>query len=119
MTQGIPIPKKTFIGTEYKALPIASSAYLCSIEALILTKVSGSEIPTEIIERAVIDDPIPVTHPKRFDNSMIMAIITPIKLSDTEKANQPLPLYGGGIQANKTFQPIVKKCKIASIFLIS
>lgn len=86
MTQGSPRPTKTLTELEPVTFPIAASAYSEFLAALILAKVSGSDVPIATNVIAVTDSFIPMTHPRAFATSATIAVIKPINNKATQIA---------------------------------
>lgn len=109
ISQGRPRPTNTFTELEPVTFPIAESAYSDYWAAVMLAKVSGSEVPIATIVIAVTAGFIRMTQPRRVATSATMAVIVPIKTRATKKAGQPPPHSTGGIRAKTTFQKMVAK----------
>lgn len=88
---------------------MAASANSDEVAAVILAKVSGSEVPTATRVIAVTASFKPSTHPRTLATSATIAVIAPIKIRATPKAGHPPPHSHGGIAENNIFQPISMK----------
>jgi len=64
ISQGKPIPRKTLTELEPVTLPIAESALLEDLAAVIEAKVSGSEVPIATIVIPVTDGLKSITQPR-------------------------------------------------------
>ena len=115
----MPNPKKMLTLLDPVTLPIALSAYLLCWAACLLANVSGKDVPSATNVIAVAAFLSPITHPNKVATSPTTAVTSPIKTSDTQKANHPLQYLAGGMHANRSFHPIVKKCSNASVHEIS
>ena len=80
---------------------------------------SGKDVPSATNVIAVAAFLSPITHPNKVATSPTTAVTRPMKTRDTQKANHPLQYLAGGIHANRTFHPIVRKCSSASVHEIS
>jgi hypothetical protein len=114
ITHGRPSPKKTLTEFDPVTFPIAESAYSEFLAAVILAKVSGSEVPIETMVIAVMDGSNPITHPRSPATEPTIAVMRPIKVSAIPNAGPPPHIFGGGTIAKSSFQPINKKWNIAS-----
>jgi len=84
-----------------------------------LAKVSGREVPIATKVMAVTPGLRPITQPITPAISPTAAVRAPMKHMAAMKHGIPPPQCGGGVHANKSFHPIEKKCKTASIAVIS
>ena len=109
MTHGRPRPRKTLTELEPVTLPTAASAKLLSLAAVILAKVSGSEVPIATKVMAVTPGLRPMTQPITPAISPTIAVNAPMKQIAAIKHGMPPPQWGGGQQENRSFQPIEKK----------
>ena len=100
-------------------LPIAESAFSEFLAAVILAKVSGSEVPKATNVIAVTDSSIPRTHPRTVAISPTTNVTRPIKEREITNDAAPFQTEAGGIKANNTFQPIATKWNKASYRSIS
>ena len=100
INQGIPRPKKTLTELLPVTLPTALSAYFSLTAAVLLAKVSGSEVPRATNVMAVTSGLSPTRHPKMPARSPTMMTMTPIMARDTKKQAHPPARPGGGINAN-------------------
>lgn len=89
--------------------PIAASAYSDYLAAVILAKVSGSDVPIATSVMAVTASLRLRTHPRTVATSATIAVIPPIKQRATKKAGQPPPHSTGGMAANMMFHPMAQK----------
>ena len=113
----MPRPTKTFTELEPVTFPMAESAYYELLAAVILAKVSGSEVPMATSVIAVTASFKPTVQPRTVATSATTAVTEPINMSATLKAGQPFPQLVGGINAKRIFQNIVAKCTRASLRL--
>lgn len=90
---------------------MAESAYSEVWAAVILAKVSGSEVPTATRVIAVIPWSSPRTHPRSVATDPTTAVIVPISVRATANAGAPLPHLAGGMTAKSNFHPIKAKWK--------
>ena len=119
MTQGRPRPRKTLTELEPVTFPTAASAQALSLAAVMLAKVSGSEVPMATNVIAVTPGFSPITHPIAPAISPTTAVSAPIKAMAARKQGMPPPQCGGGQQAKRTFHPTEKKWRAASTPLMS
>ena len=99
--------------------PTAASALGDPFAAAIEAKVSGSDVPRATRVMAETDSSIPRAHPKTVANSPTMNVIIPMKVKATKNDGPPPMMFDGGINAKRTFHPIVKNYIIASTPLTS
>ena len=92
MTQGRPRPKKTFTEFEPVTFPTAASAQGLSLAAVMLAKVSGSEVPMATKVIAVTPGFSPMTHPIEPAISPTTAVSAPINAMAARKQGMPPPL---------------------------
>lgn len=115
ISHGRPRPTKTFTEFEPVTLPIAESAVSEVLAAVILAKVSGSDVPTATSVIAVTASARPSVHPSTVATSATTAVMVPIKARATRKAGMPPQVSTGGMNAKSTFQPMQAKCINASL----
>lgn len=89
MAHGRPRPRKTFTELEPVILPMAESAYSEFYAAVILAKVSGSDVPKATNVIAVTDYLIFRTHPRTVAISPTIAVTRPINIKAITKAGYP------------------------------
>lgn len=89
MIHGIPRPTKTLTELEPVTLPMAESAYSDDFAAVILAKVSGSEVPMATRVIAVTASFNPMVHPSTVATSATTAVTDPINTKAIQKAGQP------------------------------
>lgn len=109
MTHGRPRPTNTLTELDPVTLPMAESANSDCLAAVILAKVSGSEVPTATRVMAVTASARPRVHPRTVATSATTAVIEPMKVRATKKAGQPPPHSSGGMNAKRIFHPIQAK----------
>lgn len=109
INQGSPRPTNTLTELDPVTLPIAESANSDCCAAVILAKVSGSDVPIATSVMAVTASSSPTTQPRTVATSATMAVIPPMNARATKNAGQPPPHSRGGIHANKIFQPMIVK----------
>jgi len=85
----MPRPKNTFTEFDPVTLPIAASASLSYFAAVILAKVSGSDVPKATNVIAVIDGGTKRTHPKSVANFSTIAVTIPIIIREPTKQAHP------------------------------
>ena len=83
--QGRPSPKKTLTELDPVTFPIAESALCDSRAAVILARVSGSDVPNATSVTPVIDSGILNTHPNAVAKSLIRITTRPIHVRETRK----------------------------------
>ena len=110
MTQGRPRPRNTLTELEPVMFPTAESAYWDCLAAVMLAKVSGSDVPIATKVIAVTEFYKPMTHPSIVATSPTMAVIIPMKVKAMKNAGTPFPIYAGGTKAKRTFQNMLAKC---------
>ena len=98
---------------------MAASAYLLCSAAVLLANVSGSDVPNATNDMAVTDCLRPITHPNNDASSATTAVMQPMNMSATTNDSQPPRYQAGGTMANRTFQPMLSKCKNASRYVTS
>ena len=96
-------------------LPTAASANSLDLAAVMLAKVSGSEVPMATIVMAVICGWMPITHPIASATAPTTPVIIPMKVSAIMKAVFPSPHLIGGTKENKSFQEMMRAYIIASL----
>lgn len=91
MSHGSPRPTKTLTEFEPVTFPMAESAYGDYCAAVILAKVSGSDVPIATNVMAVTAGWRPTVHPRTVATSATIAVMPPMKMSATPNAGQPPP----------------------------
>lgn len=114
IAHGSPSPKKTFTEFDPVTLPIAASAQSEVLAAVILAKVSGSEVPKATRVIAVTESLIPATHPRTVAISPITRVTQPMKNNEAPKHPYPPQQFGGGIVANTNLQKMAANYQMAS-----
>ena len=109
MTHGRPRPRNTLTELEPVIFPTAESAYFEVFAAVILAKVSGSEVPIATKVIAVTESLSPIVHPRTEAISPTTKVTAPIRASAMTNAGHPPPILLGGIMEKNNFQLIVKK----------
>jgi hypothetical protein len=95
-------------------LPTAASAFSDYYAAVLLAKVSGSEVPSATKVIAVTDSLKFITQPKTVATSPTTVVTNAMKSRDITKHGRPPQMFAGGTSANNTFHPIILKWHIAS-----
>lgn len=109
MTHGSPSPRKTLTQLEPVTFPIALSANSKVRAAVILARVSGSDVPIATKVIAVTEALRPIAHPRIVATSPTNIVTIPMNARAMKKAGTPPPIYAGGTSANITFQPMQAK----------
>jgi hypothetical protein len=91
IAHGNPQPKKTFTAFDPLIFPTASSALSDYLAAVILAKVSGSDVPRATTVMAATDSLIPMQQPKTVATSPTINVISPIYANDITKQGAPAP----------------------------
>ena len=100
MSQGMPRPRNTFTELLPVTFPMALSAYFSLTAAVLLAKVSGSEVPRATKVMATTSSLRPTRQPKVPARSLTRMTMIPIMAKETAKQSQPPSMLGGGISAN-------------------
>ena len=91
ITHGSPRPRKTLTQFEPVTFPMAESAYVDYLQAVILANVSGNEVPKATKVIAVIEFGSPIAQPIYDATSPTIAVTPPINERATPKAGHPPP----------------------------